>query len=168
MTLVLIVEFLLANNGKDRQYRFSPDEVEAANWLYTSAPPGSLLFGGTRNYPSLFRNYKSFLQVPISLELPETRTRIIADPAGILGRWLSEVSKGGFVILTKSQQAGIADLGIMPKGSFTRIDEALMGSPRFVVVKATANARIYALNPAAAHSGSWLQPPDTIEAGNPD
>ncbi len=162
LTLVLVAGFLLANNGKDRQYRFSPDEVAAADWLYTNAPSGSLLIEGSRNYPSQFRNYERFRYVPISLEPPETRNEILADPTGVLGRWLSEAPKAGYVIITRSQQADVDDLGIMPKGALARIDVALMGSPRFILVKATADARVYALNPVVAKFGRWLPEPDDI------
>src|SRR4029077_7987413 len=49
--LALMVGFLLANNGKDAFYRFSPSEVRAADLVYSQAPAGSLLVEGSAEYP---------------------------------------------------------------------------------------------------------------------
>ena len=50
ITAVLgVIGFLFANNGKDREYTFTRDEVDAAAWLYGRAPPNSLLIEGARN-----------------------------------------------------------------------------------------------------------------------
>jgi hypothetical protein len=153
--LVCILGFVLANNGKDRQYRFSADEVEAAMWLYETAPPGSLLVEGTRNYPSQFRNYENFIYVPLAYEPSESRARIIENPAQVLGRWLAGYPSG-YVIITRSQKASVEDLGTMPAAALDRIEQALTESPRFRVLYANPDARIFALNPAVADFGDWL------------
>ncbi len=149
LLLALLPAFVLANNGKDRQYRFTPDEIEVSDWLYTNAPAGSLLVEGSRSYPSQFRNYENFVYVPISEEDPEVRQDIIEDPAGVLGRWLSQWDHGGFVILTRSQAASVEDIGIMPAGSFARIEASLLASPRFILARASRNALVFRLHPQA-------------------
>ena len=149
LLLVLVPAFVLANNGKDRQYRFTPDEIAVADWLYANAPAGSLLIEGSRSYPSQFRNYENFVYVPISEEDPEVRQGIIDDPAGVLGRWLAQSDQGGYVILTRSQTASVEDIGIMPAGSFARIEAGLLASPRFILAKASPNALVLTLHPQA-------------------
>ena len=150
LVLALVPAFVLANNGKDRQYRFTVDEVEVATWLYANAPPGSLLVEGSRSYPSQFLNYENFVYVPISEEDPEVKQDILDDPAAVLGRWLAESDQGGFVILTRSQKASVEDIGVMPPGSFARIEASLLASPRFVLAKASPNALVFSLHPQAS------------------
>ncbi|HEY9131924.1 MAG TPA: hypothetical protein VIM98_09235, partial [Dyella sp.] len=141
--------FVLANNGKDRQYRFSEEEVAAATWLYETGPPGSLLVEGARNYPSQFRNYENFVYLPLADESAETLARVLADPVTVLGTWLAD-RPSGFVIITRSQKAIVESLGTMPPGTLDRIEQALTASPRFRVVYANPDARIFVLNPAVA------------------
>jgi len=154
---VLIVGFLLANNGKDRQYRFSPQEVMAANWLYSNAPPQSLLVEGSRNYPSQFRNYENFNYVPISEETPEATAEILADPVAVLGRWLSEAPNGGYVIFTRSQIVGLEDLGVVRAGVLETVVAKLIASPRFDLVYSNRDAKIFRLNAAAAKFDRWME-----------
>ncbi|MBI5564482.1 MAG: hypothetical protein HY870_06280, partial [Chloroflexi bacterium] len=52
VSAVLLIGFVFAYYGKDRQYYFTPNEVAAAEFLYGTAPPNSLLIEGTRNYPT--------------------------------------------------------------------------------------------------------------------
>jgi hypothetical protein len=149
LLLALVPAFVLANNGKDLQYRFTPDEIEAAIWLYSNAPAGSLLIEGSRSYPSQFLNYENFVYVPISEEDPEVRQDVIDDAASVLGRWLAQSDRGGFVILTHSQKASVEDIGVMPPGSFARIEASLLASPRFVLAKASPHALVFTLHPQA-------------------
>ena len=156
--LLLAIGFLFANNGKDRQYTFSTAEVDAAYWLYKTAPPGSLLIEGARSYPGQFLNYENFTYVPISLESTAQRIEILNDPVNIFARWLGDPKwHAGFVIITRSQKAYLDAEGIMPLGSLDRIEQALLASPRFVVVYATADARIFALHPTVGKMGPWAK-----------
>nr|CAD6405408.1 hypothetical protein REQ54_00018 [Rhizobium sp. Q54] len=144
---MLVAGFLVSNNGKDQQYRFRQNEVDAASWLYHTAPAGTLLIEGARNYPSQFSNYENFTYVPLSSESPQARQEIIQDPAGVFDRWLSDSRwPAGFVILTQSQKAYAETQGIVPEGTFDRIIEALSSSPRFRIVYRNEDAVIFSLN----------------------
>ncbi len=155
MSMVLTAGFIIANNGKDRQYYFTPSEIEAARWLYENAPPHSLLVEGARSYPSQFINYENFSYIPISEEREQDRLEILRDPAEVLGRWLDDPRwRGGYVIITRSQKAYVDDLGVMPRGSLDRLEQALLASPRFSLVKANPDAKIFVLNSAAQAAGA--------------
>jgi hypothetical protein len=147
--VALVIGFVLANNGKDRQYRFTQAEVEAAAWLYEHAVPGSLLVEGARNYPSQFRNYENFVYVPLSEEPPEARAEVIERPEQVLFRWLSGYEHG-FVIITRSQRAAVEDLGIMPKGALDAIEQALLASPLFRLAYKSADASVFEIRASAA------------------
>ncbi|MBE1207625.1 hypothetical protein [Aminobacter carboxidus] len=155
---VLSVAFVLANNGKDRQYTFSQAEVQASEWLYRNAPAGSVLVEGAPNYPEQFMNYENFTYVPISNESKQSISAVLADPAAELGDWLRAVPAGSaFIIITRSQKAYVDDLGVMPKGSLDAIEKALRGSARFRLVRATGDASVFAPNDPGIGMGEWIK-----------
>lgn len=157
ITAVLgVIGFLFANNGKDREYTFTRDEVDAAAWLYGQAPPNSLLIEGARNYPSQFMNYENFAYLPISEENRNVRNALIAAPEQTLSRWLSDEKwKAGYIIITRSQKALTDAEGVMPPASLDGIEIRLMNSAQFEVVYSSPNTKIFMLHAAASHMGPW-------------
>ncbi len=144
LAAVMAFGFLLGNNGKDRQYRFSPEEVEAAHWLYRQGKPGTLLVEGARSYPSQFMNYENFTYVPISNERSADRAEILNNPSEVLSRWFASARwNDGYVIITRSQTAYVEALAITPKGAFSRLELELLASPKFLLVFANKDARIF-------------------------
>lgn len=143
--LALVPGFLLANNGKDQQYRFSPSEVAAADWLYSNSQPGQLLIEGSRNYPSQFRNYENFIYVPLSEELKEIKDELLTQPDVLLARWLAQSERGGYIIITEGQKALYDNLGLLPVGTLQRIEDALLRSPLLKLAYSTADAMIFTL-----------------------
>lgn len=150
--LLSSVGLLIANDGKDREYRFTRDEVAASEWLYSTAPAGSLLIEGARSYPSQFLNYENFSYLPISEESAGTKARIVNDPEGVLSRWMSNPRwADAYLILTRSQRAYLEAGGYMQPGDFDRIEHELLSSPRFVVVHVSPNVRVFKLLSLEAH-----------------
>lgn len=146
--LLSALGFLFANNGKDREYRFAQDEIAVAQWLYVTAPKGTLLIEGARSYPSQFMNYENFSYLPISEESAATRKMISADPAGVFFRWMDDPRwKDAYVILTTSQKAYLEAGGYMQPGEFDRMQNALLESPRFRVVRASSHATVFRILP---------------------
>ena len=133
--LALAVGFVLANNGKDRQYVPTQDEIAAVDWLYTTAPPGSLLIEGAGLYPRQMKNYENFAYVAIAEEPGELMNQIIADPANELAGWMNDESyAGAYVIITRSQKAYVDAVRPMPKGALDDIEQKLLASPRFTLL----------------------------------
>lgn len=145
---VAVPLFILANNGKDAQYRFSPNQVAAADWLYSNSTPGQLLIEGARNYPSQFRNYENFIYLPLSEELPELAEELMRAPEALLARWLNENPLGGYIVLTKSHNAAFDDNGLLPFGAFDVIESRLLASEKFRIAFINEDALILKLNPA--------------------
>jgi hypothetical protein len=140
----LAVGFLLANNGKDRQYSFTPGEVAAATWVYSRAAPGTLLVEGARNYPSQFMNYENFVYMPLANERPDAQAAILADPVATLDRWFADDRwSDGYVIITRSQKAIVDAVGSMPRGSLGVLEDALRAASTFQLVYANADAAVF-------------------------
>lgn len=149
--LVLLPGFLLGYYGKDRMNYFTPEEVQAATWLYSEAPPDSLIVEGTRNYPSMFLNYERFTFVPIAREPADSRDRLLAHPVPVLASWLSQMRyESSYLILTRSQKAESDLLGEMPRGALDRVEKALRASPRFRVAYENRDAVVFTLAPRSS------------------
>ena len=146
VSALLLIGLFFSYYGKERQYYFTEDEVEASWFLYSNAEPNSLLVEGARNYPGSFKNYEYFTYVPIDREPLASREKVLNDPAGVLDDWLeNEEYNQTFLIITRSQKAYIDAVGAMPRGSLDRIEDALEESDEFVVVFENQDAKIFML-----------------------
>lgn len=144
VSAALLIGFVFAYYGKERQYYFTPNEVAAAQYLYSTAPPGSLLIEGTRNYPTQFLNYENFTYVPIEREPRASWQRVIADPVKVLSTWLrNDQYTATYLLITRSQKAAVNGLAVLPPGSLDAIEQALLNSPEFIVVFRNADAVIF-------------------------
>lgn len=130
VSAVLIGGFTYAYFGKETWSYFTPGEVRAADMVYSSAPPRSLLVTGTLSYPVQFENAEHFTYVPIAQEPSPSIHQVLADPAGVLHGWMSDTQYSqGYVLITRSQIAEVDSTGGMPHGSLQRIERALVGDP---------------------------------------
>ena len=146
VVLLLAPAFLLAHFGKDGHYRFTPEEVAAATWLYEWAPENSLLIEGTRNYPTQFRNYEHFTYLPIDREDAAVRRALARRPVATVTRWMSyEEYDATFLLLTRSQRLEAEALGTRPVGLIADLEAALRASPRFVVSYENRDAVVFEL-----------------------
>ena len=64
-SIVLATGFLFAYYGHEQSNYFRPDEVAAAEYLADTAPDGSLIVEASPNYPSRFRRYEQFVNIPL-------------------------------------------------------------------------------------------------------
>lgn len=146
ISAVLLGAAFVAQFGNDRQNRFTPGEVAAADFVYASAPPNTLLVEGSRNYPSQFENYEHFEYVAIDREPADGLRRIVDRPARVLRGWLSDDRyAAAYVIITRSQMAETEALGLLPGGGLRRVDRSLRDSPWFRVAFEAPGATVYAL-----------------------
>jgi hypothetical protein len=145
LSLAMLVAFLFAYYGKERQYSFTKAEVEAAEYLYSHAVPNSLLVEGSRNYPTMFLNYEYFSYVPIDREPSDSIDRILDDPVDVLYDWLSNSERynASYLLLTRSQMIYTDDVGVMPLGSLEKIQTLLEQSDKFEVVFSNQDAVIF-------------------------
>jgi hypothetical protein len=143
---MLLVGFLFAYFGKERQFYFTQNEVAASEFLYAYAPEGSLLIEGSKNYPGQFSNYERFTYVPISRERPEEQLKILADPESTFVRWMSDDRyTDAFIIITRSQKAETEMVGSMPVGALDQIEKALFESDQFRILYENIDAKIFVL-----------------------
>lgn len=146
LSLALLTGFGFAHYGKDKQYRFTRAEVEASQYLYSTAPPNSLLVDGSRNYPSQFKNYEYFTYVALDRESPKAQAEFIKDPVAVFSRWLdNDRYAATYLFITRSQKITVDAVGSMPAGSLDIIEQALLQSPKFKVIYSNQDAKIFVL-----------------------
>jgi len=172
LSFFLLSGFLFAYYGKERMYYFSPQEVAAANYLNQNAPKGALIVDGSWDWPLQYKNYEFYNYLSIASLSKNDRLKVMNDPVGVLSLWMDDIpipdqvvsagqkvyipaKPGGsgdaddypaaYLIITKSQEAHIEMTGLMPAGSFVKIEKALEQSGRFMVVFSNQDATILKL-----------------------
>ncbi|MDQ1520702.1 MAG: hypothetical protein QOI55_1775, partial [Actinomycetota bacterium] len=63
LSCVLIAGFGFGYFGKEEWFRFTPSEVHAAETVFSTAPPNSLLIEGTQTFPTEFAHQENFTYV---------------------------------------------------------------------------------------------------------
>jgi hypothetical protein len=155
--LALAVAFVFANNGKDRQYAFAPEDIAVMQRLYSTLPERTLIIEGAYFSPSLFRDIEHVTRVSIADEPLQSRNDLVARPAATLARWLDDDRyKAAFVVITRNQKAYVDDMGIMRTGDLDRIEHALLGSPRFRLLYSAGGTSVFTLNRAVVEGGEWI------------
>lgn len=140
----LLVGFLFGYYGKDRQYYFTIDEIEAVEYLETTAIDGSLLVTLNANYPNLTDRYERFTIVPITAEPDRSLERILADPVEVLSTWLDDPRYAdSYLLITRSQLIEVTDLGEVPVPAVLQLATSLRNSSAFDRVFETDDAVVY-------------------------
>jgi len=146
LSTALLSGFFFGYFGKELQYRFSEEEVEAVQYLYSIAPEGSMFIEGSRNYPGFFKNYELYRYVSIAEEPWDSLQEILDQPAETLEVWMSDdIYPETYLFITHGQKAEINNIGEIPTGSLDMIEAALLLSPKFEVIFENDDARIFIL-----------------------
>jgi len=141
---LLVAGLCVAYYGKERLNYFTNDEVRAAELLYGSAEPGSLLVSGTYDYPWAFKHYELYRYEALSVETAAIRRRAIAHPVRTLDKLAAHAEHAYFVV-TRSQKAEVDMTGVMPRGSLAAIERAVERSPRFRAIYRGPDAAVFEL-----------------------
>jgi hypothetical protein len=142
----LLAGLLVGYYGKERQNHFSNDEVRAAQYLYATAPPGSLLVSGVSNYPWAFEHYEEYSYLSLADLSPRDRRQVIAQPAdAIAGIARRSKVACAYVVITSSEEAEVDMTGVMPRGSLARIEHRLDIAAGYRLVLRNSSATIFGL-----------------------
>lgn len=159
--MAMSAAFIIANNGKDAQYRFSAGEVAAAHWLYASAEPNTLLIEGASTYPMQFQNYENMIYVPLPEELPSIGEALASDPAGLLADWLRNHDGPAYAIFTRSQNSYFEAMNLLAGSSLANLVKELLASPDLDVAFAGPDAIVFKPAPPL---DVGLSPEDIVNA----
>jgi hypothetical protein len=144
--LPLLGLYAVAYYGDDRAAYFTPQEITAARWVDTHLRTGSLVVPAVSCDVLDTEDIEHFTCVPFGLQPASDRSRILANPAGVLSSWLSNPGyHGGYVFLSRSQSISVQENGGLPQGSLAVVRRKLVASPRLRVVFANRDATVLAL-----------------------
>jgi hypothetical protein len=153
-SVLMLAGFSFAAYGREAMNYFTPNEVQAGSYLVQVAPPGSLLFSATWNYPSDFKNYESFQYQSIDGLDKTTALDMLEDPAVEIANKMKGYPDA-FLILTRSQEIQVDLTNNLLPGSVAAIETAVRGAPYFTVIYSNPDAIILKLTPGVP------VPPDT-------
>jgi hypothetical protein len=152
----VLVGFLFAYYGKESWSYFTRDEVRAAESVFDRAPPHTLIVEGTHDYPNQFRDAERFTYTTLETEPKQSIEGVLHHPVATLSSWLADPRyRQAYLIITRAQKEQIDAIGPLPRGSLSRIEAALLASPKFKVVVHNKDAVVFrvdrsAVTPAAS------------------
>jgi len=158
LSVAMVAGFYFAYYGKEIMYRFTPDEVAASKWLYTTAPPGSMLLDVLPNYPWSFTNYEQFAYWSLTQIPMKERPAMRLDPFPYLIREMSDPKYANtYFILNRGQKAELNNSGEIERGAVDRMEQQLLSSDLVRVVYRNPDAIVFVL----ANAPGFPPPSDT-------
>ena len=128
--------------GLDGANEIPAAEVRASTYFYAHAEPGSVLLGSP-NFPTrLAGNYHEFVTNPNSTDPnfldPRLWGRVLGvDELPILAdkirAYQAKGATAGYLVLSTSQANAATLFGVVPEGSFSSLEQALLDSPDWTV-----------------------------------
>lgn len=144
MIVVLLTGFLFIRFGNERMDHYTSEEVAATRYLYSVAPAGSVLIGGTTNTPWKDRDYEVYRYRSLTNELAWDDATV-ADPVGAIAAAMHNAAyPATYLIITRSQIAG-DDLFLELPVPLGEIEPMLEQSVRFSVIYSNDDATIFVL-----------------------
>lgn len=142
---VLLLGLLFSYYGKEQMNYFSPQEVDAAQYLSTHAPAGSLIIAEVPNYADAYENYETSTRVWLLPEPPDlvVKQSAVADPLAAIHLaargWRGPV----YYILTDSQLAEIRMEGEVGDPQLRSLVDGLTPANGFDPVYRNNDAGVY-------------------------
>lgn len=153
----LLVGLLFSYYGKEQVNYFSPAQVEAARYLTSHAPTGSLIIAETPNYPEAYGNYERYTRIWLLAEPPDKQTRLlsITDPLAAVHSAAQGWKSGRvYFILTGSELAQIRMGGLIARPQLDSLLSNLTPANGFTRVYANTDAVLYDVTPPPTAAGA--------------
>jgi hypothetical protein len=144
-SLVLLAALCVSSYGHETMNYVAPAELAALQRFNEIAPPGSLLVQGSWDAPVPYHHYERYHYLSLQ-ELPDLVRRDMArDPVGVLEGQIYAVpgSSTAYLLITRSQEAELRDIGLTPAHLLGRVQRAVERSPDFTTVFRNRDAALY-------------------------
>jgi hypothetical protein len=150
----LAVAFLFSYYGKEQVNYFSPGQVAAADYLTSTAPPGSFIIAETPNFPDAYANYEKYTRLWLLAEPPDKQTKLLAitDPLAAVHSAAQDVKAAHvYFILTASEIAEIRMEGLIAPAQLDSLLNGLTPANGFTRLYTNADAAVYRVDPPPSH-----------------
>lgn len=136
VSAVLIGLFWFGRYGNERMEYFTPAEVEAVEFTYQHAEPGSLIATVTTNLPYKYINYEKYKYVKLEKAL------VLGDMVSLFTTLKNPKYDHAYLLLTRAQEAYVEmyyDPGLI---DFEKLENQLLLDPQIKVIYTNPDAKI--------------------------
>lgn len=150
--------------GQEELNIISPTEVQASEYFYSHAHPGTVLVLGAPGFPYRYGGTYPGYSGPEGDANPNLLTSRgfqghdlgVAQIPGIIDR-ITEYSHHGYIAFTDAESKYAEVLGVTPKKALNHLEEAVARSPYFRLWFSAPDAHIYELIP-----GPWVTQEEAV------
>jgi len=140
VSLILLGGFLFTRYGNERMDYMTYAEVDSAHYLYSIAPPNSLLIGGWDNDPMQFQDLEKYNYVSLA---DISANAITAQNVNAIVQFIQgQKHSDAYLIITRSQKAAAELSSGLPPGALDRLENALLRSRKFILMYSNPDAQI--------------------------
>jgi hypothetical protein len=139
ITLAMTFGFFFVRYGNERMESFTLAEQKAVQYLYETAPEGSLLASSTSHMPYKYQDYEKYRYALFSKEI------LSGDFNTILTKMSDSRYKFAFLIITRAQKAQLAMFYSYSDADMERFQQELLDTSRFKLIYSNEDADIYQL-----------------------
>ena len=136
VSAVLIGMFWFGRYGNERMEYFTPAEVEAVEFTYQHAEPGSLIATVTTNLPYKYIDYEKYKYVKLEKDL------VLGDMVSLFTTLKNPKYEHAYLLLTRAQEAYVEmyyDAGLI---DFAKLENQLLLDSQIKVIYANPDAKI--------------------------
>ncbi len=145
LSAALLAAFFVTRYGNEKMDYATPAELDAANYIYRVAPPGSLFLVGTANTAWRYRDYEKFNYKSLTNELVWQDGPIENNVDEIARLMDSHRYPATYLLITGSQTANDNLFYLFPV-PLADIEQAMIDSNQFIEVYDNDNAIVFMLN----------------------
>jgi len=138
LSIGLTGAFLVARYGNESFERVLPGDVEAVDWLYANAAPGSTFVALTSNVPWRARDIEQYRYTPLGEDLGP-------DSVPAIERAMAANPRGAYLLLTTGQYVWGESFYGKPPGWGASIEQEIDTSGHFQLIYARHGGKIYIL-----------------------
>ncbi|MER7751665.1 glycosyltransferase [Kitasatospora sp. NPDC097643] len=134
--------------GKEMMESFTAREAAATEFLYRTAPAGSMIVSVTNNVPDIDKDYDRHTRVVIAWNLLANRQLLLKNPLAGVEDAVSLAAPPGpvYLILNRAQAAECYITGVLPADTVDRLATAVDSSRLFTPVFRNSDAVVYVLS----------------------
>ena len=141
VSLILLGGFLFTRYGNERADYMTYAEVDGARYLYSIAPPNSLLIKGwSDGGPLQFQDFEKYTITSLD-QVPSNA--IAAQNVNAIVQFIENQKYANtYLIITRSQKAAAELFSGLPHGALDRLEGALLRSGKFELMYSNPDAQI--------------------------
>lgn len=152
LSVALLGAFFVTRYGNEKMDYATREELAAAEYLYSVAPPGSLLLVGTTNTALKFQDYEKYRYWSLTNRLEWRNGPIERNVEAVARLMDNRRFPTSYLLITRSQIANDELFWLFPT-PLEDLEQALAESDQFTVIYADEAAKIFTLARAPGGSG---------------